>query len=384
MQSVSIKPPLIQYAAQQNDQKKEADVAIASGLDPSMIPKRDYDKMLNAENIDDSAAFLEQSENGNEAQMDDDQNEKQIKLSTNIDAIPQRDYDSMLKQTEIETNADMEQKELIEQLTKQMIQAADDPHTDKAQYRSITAVIPQRNYDQMIQKQTSAVVETKDNAQKAPVVTTKDGKWVCPSETCDHLNKSTRNNCSVCHTLKPSYKRTAALLDDSIDQLGLENRWVCKACNGLNKGSRQSCVFCHQVKSYQPKSKTAAKQAVESSKKKKTIFEDMERWVCPNEECNFLNKGSRIKCQVCHTQRKDHCAIIGDKAATHIDKNEEVENATNESKNEKTKAYAHPLEARMMGMNVGTANVTEWSCPICTFLNKSSKCEMCGCPKDAK
>merc|ERR1719445_1538162 len=119
------------------------------------------------------------------------------------------------------------------------------------------------------------------NTKNDKMVTSSDGKWLCPSEDCNHLNKSTRNNCSVCHELKPSYKRTAVLLDDSIDELGLDNRWVCKSCNGLNKGSRQSCVFCHVVKSYEPKSKNAAKEVVAQSKKKKIqngIFQDEERW----------------------------------------------------------------------------------------------------------
>merc|ERR1712228_851287 len=90
-----IKPPLIQYnKQQQNDDSttKESEIVIASGLDPSLIPKRDYDKMLNAtiENID------EEFEDANDVQMDDE-NVGQMHLSTNIDAIPQRDYNSMLQ-----------------------------------------------------------------------------------------------------------------------------------------------------------------------------------------------------------------------------------------------------------------------------------------------
>merc|ERR1712066_650784 len=115
-----------------------------------------------------------------------------------------------------------------------------------------------------------------------------------------------------------------------------------------------------------------------------------ERWVCPNGECNFLNKGSRIQCQVCHTQRKDHNVIIGDKAKEVID---DTKIKVVEKKRQK-KEYSHPLEARMMGMDVDKLQnipkvnsqnnkALEWACPICTFLNTGSKCEMCGCPKDA-
>merc|ERR1711971_309406 len=201
-------------------------------------------------------------------------------------------------------------------------QMKDEEHKNKAQYRSITAVIPQRNYDEMIQKNVKQQdVEMKENAKES-VTSTSDGRyWLCPSQECDHLNKSTRNNCSVCHALKPSYKRTAALLDDSIDQLGLDHRCVCKACNGLNKGSRANCVFCHKEKTYQPNSKLAANELIGKDTKTKemkmenSILYDVERWVCPNEKCNFLNKGLRINCQVCHVQRKDQSLVWGDRKA---------------------------------------------------------------------
>merc|ERR1712176_514328 len=233
---------------------------------------------------------------------------------------------------------------------------------------------------------TKVEMKMNDNAKSNKMVTSSDGKWLCPSEDCDHLNKSTRNNCSVCHVLKPSYKRTAALLDDSIDNLGLDHRWVCKACNGLNKGSRANCVFCHKDKMYQPNGKYAAKEVIAFNKKKErkvkmehSILHDAERWVCPNEDCNFLNKGSRINCQVCHQQRKDQSLVWGDRKAKQP-KNEENKSEKIET-SKKKKAFVHPLEARMMGMdvdklhnvpmsNVNHSSVQEWSCPICTFLNK--------------
>jgi len=409
-----IKPPWFQYNEEQNDVTMASDIVIASGIDPSMIPKRDYDAMLNAEDIDDSAAFFhDNSANVKDSSMNDD-DKMNLSANTNADVIPQRDYDSMLHKAEttMDIDSETEQQQLIEQMTKQM--KDEEQHKNKAQYRSITAVIPQRNYDQMIQKNTETKVEMKrdGNTKSNKMITSSDGKWVCPSEDCDHLNKSTRNNCSVCHVLKPSYKRTAALLDDSIDNLGLDHRWVCKACNGLNKGSRANCVFCHKDKMYKPNGKYAAKEVIAFNKKKKrkvkmenSILHDVERWVCPNEECNFLNKGSRINCQVCHQQRKDQSLVWGDRKAKQP-KNESnakqsvvVENKSEkkEKSKKKKKAFVHPLEARMMGMDVdelhnvpmsnanrGSSSGQEWSCPICTFLNKSLKCEMCGCPKDGQ
>jgi len=386
---------------------------------------------LAAEEIDDTAAFINDNNDEMNAddvamqEIDDDENDQnKMNLSTNIENIPQRDYEAMMKEPEQGTiDPAMEQQALIEEMMKQM--QNEDENKNKVSYRSATAVVPQRNYDNLMAKKDDnddismkekLAEEERQRQERVAMATTSTGYWVCPSSTCDHLNKSTRNNCSVCHTLKPTYKRTAELMDDSIDQLGLENRWVCRNCDGLNKGSRQKCVYCKHTKQYQPASKSAAKNIIQSSKNinkskksKDGIFKDIERWVCPNKECNFLNKGSRLQCQVCHTERKDTQILWGDRAKKDDNDNsnnkKKVEENTKDEDKNKKKTYSHPLEARMMGMEVdqlhnvsttgnnnnadattttaSTDNV-DWPCPICTFLNKGSKCEMCGCPKDAQ
>merc|ERR1719242_791948 len=191
---------------------------------------------------------------------------------------------------------------------------------------------------QTVEDQESNISPSKPGKMK----TTGTGHWLCSNPECEHLNKATRTECSVCHAVKPSYKKTAQLLDTSIDQLGLDHRWVCRGCNGLNKGSRSKCVYCKELKSYDPKSKRSAKKMDESTKRKKGgggIFVDAERWVCPNKECNFLNKGSRIKCQVCKTERKDQSMLWGDRKRAKVQKEPDS----------RAQTQTHPLEDKMNG-----------------------------------
>eukprot|EP01083_Nonionella_stella_P024171 66813_1 len=416
--AVSIKPPLMQYYDKQrmdeDDSHKKEDAVIASGVDPAMIPQRDYEKMLNDNDEEDEVDMVDIQHD-----VDQDEEDTQMKLSTNVDNIPHRDYEEMLNK-QVQHDEAQQEQQWIEHFAKEAQQSDADAQANVNQYRAGGAVIPQRNYDKMFQnKSEDQDVDMNQNNKTEPVqaqamATTSTGYWLCPSSECEHLNKATRNNCSVCHTLKPTYRRTAELLDDSVEQLGLDHRWVCKNCDGLNKGSRNKCVYCKEVKSYRPNSKVAARKAIEATKKKKKghgIFDDVERWVCPNEECNFLNKGSRLKCQVCHSERADQHVLWGDRAktneanddttTTHTDTNVNNANVSNDNSNKKKTSYSHPLEARMMGasaqdvQNVAPLNSnnretmnnqggSEWQCPICTFLNTKSQCEMCGCPRDAQ
>merc|ERR1712129_670421 len=96
----------------------------------------------------------------NDATTKDD-DKMNLSANTNMDTIPQRDYDSMLHKAEttMDVDSETEQQQLIEQMTKQM--KDEEQQKNKAQYRSITAVIPQRNYAQMIQKNTETKVEMK-------------------------------------------------------------------------------------------------------------------------------------------------------------------------------------------------------------------------------
>ena len=157
---------------------------------------------------------------------------------------------------------------------------------------------------------------------------------------------------------------------------------------------------------YDPKSKMAAKKQVQSTKRRKLqssgggIFEDVERWVCPNAECNFLNKGSRIQCQVCKTQRKDQSVLWGDRAKPmqHGGGGKEVHSGSGPASGSTAhavgkgvgKTFVHPLEAKLMGGKVEDVQpqgaAAKWNCPICTFANarNATKCAMCGIPKDGQ
>ena len=399
--TVTTKPPLMDYL--ENEQRTKPRQAtepevVASGIDPQNIPQRDYDQMLNAMDIDDSAAFIP-----DHSDTDITMNENTtipdpsaVVHSTVPTVIPQRDYESMLNAPEPEYDAESEQQQLIEEMTQRLVAQQQNESVSKeaepsklTSYRSERAVVPKRNYEAMMRSnalETSADVSSGKTDRN---LTSSTGQWVCSNPECEHLNRATRMDCSVCHTVKASYKRTAQLLDDSVDQLGLDHRWVCKGCNGLNKGSRSKCVYCKETKSYDPKSKSAAKKQVESTKKKRKrdgnggIFQDTERWVCPNAECNFLNKGSRLNCQVCKTVRKDQDVLWGDRAKPSQEVVENKSFVSDSGSKVVNKTFVHPLEAKLNGGTMKEA--PQWNCAMCTFANRcnAAKCEMCGCPKDA-
>ncbi len=148
------KPPLMQFLGKESGSEAAPDAltVVASGVNPEMIPQRDYEQMLSATEIDDAAAFIPDASDGVDGAAGDG-----VGAVDSLAEIvnPQRDYHSMLNAPDVAYDAELEQEQLVAQMTRRLVaEQRENAQKETASYRSKGAVVPQRDYGAMLKTQT--------------------------------------------------------------------------------------------------------------------------------------------------------------------------------------------------------------------------------------
>ena len=377
----SVKPPLLNYVKKfENNGNNDNDVdmkqdTVVGTKDPSKIPNRDYDHLLNDNNLNenDYIQFDDYIKNVNNPKPEP---KKATKLSNSIDNIPMRDYDHMFN------NDDNTEYDQTNYNTSNIVENP----KKRIKLSSDRANIPTRNYDTLLNNGNNNDVDyvLHIGSDKQTKKDDKSQYWLCSNPNCKFLNKNLRHKCSACRTNRDgSHIETN---DIHFDILGLKNKWVCNNCDKINKSTRINCIFCHKRKGFDKSNNFE----YNIKRNKSPLFNDTEQWIC--DKCDTLNKGVHINCWKCKNKRKDDFMIYG-KRKSNPDNNK---NSSNDNNNENIKQHnikpSHPLEAKLLGMNYNNIeppnikkaiNNDTWTCQMCTFINQGSSknCQICAIPR---
>ncbi|ETO19764.1 nucleic acid binding protein [Reticulomyxa filosa] len=261
---------------QQSGSKADS-VEKLSVIDPVNIPVRDYDKMTSEVEV--LKTVQEQQPPDEDVEMLSAE-DKVVRAAN----IPNRNYDAMF-----ETGTAQHEDDVI------IPPVTEEP--PKTYNLSSRGTIPQRNYEQLLSSN-----NTTDTTQENIAKLKKHETWVCPNPKCEFLNRGTRQECQICHTLHPAHAKNRKSADDGEKYLGLTGkanlywrerkeditkqqkqnkkfyRWVCGHCETLNKSTRLSCVYCHRSRDHgkdvpmrdTEKSKTGAKGILHDEDLKQT------------------------------------------------------------------------------------------------------------------
>eukprot|EP00808_Paulinella_micropora_P022732 g60377.t1 len=159
------------------------------------------------------------------------------------------------------------------------------------------------------------------------------------------------------------------------------NEWACVHCTFLNGPNALACDMCTSPKpAAAPASSTAETSEVGSA------ASNGEQWTCL--QCTYLNGRSAAACDVCLSPKPAAALAPGVAAAavgpvfTKQTAVETMEEQEDEEEDEKT-AEAKKLsllcragEAKGQQVDEGQAEIEQWACVQCTYLNG---CDICAC-----
>eukprot|EP00808_Paulinella_micropora_P008545 g23683.t1 len=165
------------------------------------------------------------------------------------------------------------------------------------------------------------------------------------------------------------------------------NEWACVHCTFLNGPNALACDMCTSPKpAAAPASSTAETSEVGSA------ASNGEQWACL--QCTYLNGSSAAACDVCSSPKPAAALAPGVAAAavgpvdtkqTAVEtmeeqKDEEEDEETAEAK--KLSLLCRAGEAKGQQVDEGQAEIEQWACVQCTYLNGCdvSACGMCALP----
>eukprot|EP00808_Paulinella_micropora_P027490 g51323.t1 len=170
------------------------------------------------------------------------------------------------------------------------------------------------------------------------------------------------------------------------------NEWACVHCTFLNGPNALACDMCASPK---PAAAAPASSTAETSQVGRTASNG-EQWACL--QCTYLNGSSAAACDVCLSPKPAAALAPGVAAAavgpadnkqTALETMEEQKDEEDEDEEDEETAEAKKLsllcragEAKGQQVGEGQAEMEQWACVQCTFLNGRdvSACGMCASP----
>eukprot|EP01084_Bolivina_argentea_P298678 514741_1 len=118
----------------------------------------------------------------------------------------------------------------------------------------------------------------------------RNGDWNCSK--CNFLNFKSRTHCKNCNSSKSNLSRSSSSSNNSNNSNRRYNDWNCSNCNFLNFKSRNTCKNCGNHKSNKSKN-------IKRNSETETLSSG--DWKC--NKCSFINYSNRMECQKCKTSK---------------------------------------------------------------------------------